>query len=221
MSFFKNLKSIFTNQTDESTAKNNKEKITLEKESIPDEIITFKKETVPDEIITKVNETSDMQETVVEKPSNKLMVTYLTGLNFEGRQKLLKKIVKEMKDNDEFAEYYGGDTNAMIKDSYMYDEKVWELESEFIFNLSLKAEPDNAFDKNAIQVLYEDESVLGYIPRKDCEEIHANTSELSKVAVTGTIVGGKYKFLDMNDSGDEVVRTKTVDYNLDLMLEFT
>lgn len=79
----------------------------------------------------------------------------------------------------------------------------------------MRAEPDNAYDENAIQVIYEDQ-IIGYVPKEAAIKIHSKTSDVGKISVHTEVKGGKYKFLTMDEHGNDKVRIESTDYNLDL-----
>ena len=169
---------------------------------------------IEDEIFEEVKK----PETIPEPIDNRekvLIHTYVTGLKYEGRTKILKDYIKEMIESG-MIEPYGGRTTAEIKEELMYtDDVIWEVEEEVIPYITVIDEPDNEFDSEAMAVyLYDDK--IGYVP-KDClnriKDLRVNAELTGAVAI---IKGGKYKYVD----DEEKLRTKTKTYHLDLVISF-
>lgn len=59
----------------------------------------------------------------------------------------------------------------------------------------LVPEPDNPYDKNAIQVIV-GECLIGYIPREKCLEVQKILDEGRLINVAYEITGGKYKLIE-------------------------
>lgn len=151
----------------------------------------------------------------------------VVGLKYEGRQAKLKKLINQLKKDDYFYEKYDGLTNKEIKDDYSYtdeDDPIWELTNEYLPYSTIKSEPTNPYDSNAIAVYIgenEDESFqVGYLPSEDAARIQDLIKKATLIDVDAKIRGGKYKYFDFDDFGDEKVMTGNKDYSLSLTIDF-
>lgn len=146
----------------------------------------------------------------------------VVGLNYEGRRKILKDIIKQYKEYGMFMyEPYDGLTNKEILEDY-YDERIYEI-SEGLRDCAIEKEDDNPYDPDALKVLVKDLSGkyhhIGYVPSEHTVEIR-NLMDKYRMQVDSFITGGKYKEVDINDAGEEVVRTRTSEYGLNLDVSF-
>lgn len=113
-----------------------------------------------------------VKDTESESDTKKIAIhSIVVGLKYEGRQAKLKKLINQLKKDDYFYEKYDGLTNKEIKDDYSYtdeDDPIWELTNEYLPYSTIKSEPTNPYDSNAIAVYIgenEDESFqVGYLP---------------------------------------------------------
>ena len=137
--------------------------------------------------------------------------SYLTGLNYEGRQAKLKKFAEQ---EAIYQDKYQGLSGKELREQLEYDI-VWEYDL-FEVDIELEHESDNKHDSNAIAVYVtiDDEEVkVGYIPKND-NEYFLDIMENSSWIAYGTIKGGKFKELDW----DEKIKTQTKNYSMDITL---
>lgn len=166
---------------------------------------------VPKELTTNIK---------IKEPVKRIVFT-ATGINYEGRRKVVSKIVNDMKKEDYFKhETYEGMTNReILEDGY----RVYELSAEAFPGVSIKKEDDNPFDKNAIKVIiydiHGDPHHIGYIPAKYCVEIRDYISKY-RTLVASTITGGKYKDVIYDDYGDEKVKVFNSKYGVKVTISF-
>ena len=164
----------------------------------------------------EISEEVKKPETIPEPIDNRekiLIHTYVTGLKYEGRTKILKDYIKEMIESG-MIEPYGGRTTAEIKEELMYtDDVIWEVEEEIIPYITVIDEPDNEFDNQAMAVYLYD-AKIGYIPKKDLKRIKDLRTNAELVDVLATVKGGRYKYVD----DEEKLRTKSKDYYVNLVL---
>lgn len=137
--------------------------------------------------------------------------SYLTGLNYEGRQAKLKKFIYQETVNQD---KYQGLTGKDLREQLEYDI-VWEYDF-FEVDIELVPEPDNQHDSNAIAVyadIDEEEVKLGYIPSEDNEYFLDIMDNFSCIPY-GTIKGGKFKELDW----DNKIKVRNKNYSMDITL---
>ncbi|MGJ7857171.1 HIRAN domain-containing protein, partial [Staphylococcus aureus] len=100
----------------------------------------------------------------------KVEIFDVVGLNYEGRRKELKKLIKKMKTNDAFFFLYSDLKGNELKEELLYEDKVYEIpDYEVIPGVFLQKEPDNPYDENAIKVMISNEYSefhVGYVPRE-------------------------------------------------------
>lgn len=140
----------------------------------------------------------------------------VAGTSFH--QPAIKKAIKVAKENSfYFDEKYDGMTNKNILED-TYDEPVFEFDSPFFSNCSLKLEPDNKYDPEAIAI-YIESFFVGHVPEKDFSEgkkyiynqLTGGLKENQQLNLSVSLRGGKYKI----NRGDEKVETGESDYKLD------
>lgn len=133
-------------------------------------------------------------------------------------QNAIKKAIKEAKENNYyFDEKYDGMTNKEILEN-TYDEPVFEYSNGLFPNGSLKLEPENEHDPNAIAI-YIDSFLVGYVPEKNFSEgkkyiynqLTGGLKHNQNLNFSVTLRGGKYKI----NRNDEKVDTGESDYKLD------
>lgn len=130
------------------------------------------------------------------------------------RQAQIKKIVNEYL----IEEYeYEGLTNKEIKEDYFFD-KVWQHEPIEV-NLTLENEPTNKYNNQAVKVMIGDYHV-GYIPDVKLKKYYRLLESKGIKHAYGTIRGGKFKWVDTDDYGNDKVRTDSYDYSVFATIEF-
>lgn len=161
------------------------------------------------------------------KPKKIAIHSIVVGMKYEGRQAKLKKLINQLKKDDYFYEKYDGLTNKEIKEDYSFTDEsdpIWELNDEYLPYSTIKPEPNNHYDSNAIAVYIgenEGESFqVGYLPSEDAARIQDLIKKGTLMNVEAKIRGGKFKYIDSDDFGDEKVMTGNKDYSLSLTLNF-
>ncbi|NGB68157.1 restriction endonuclease [Staphylococcus aureus] len=149
----------------------------------------------------------------------KVEIFDVVGLNYEGRRKELKKLIKKMKNNDDFFFLYSDLKGNELKEELLYEDKVYEISDyEVIPGVFLQKEPDNPYDENAIKVMISNEYSefhVGYVPREYASRLANHMDNI--VSCNAYINGGKYKTLDYLE---EKIVTKESDYGLRVHLEY-
>ncbi|HCZ1934119.1 TPA: HIRAN domain-containing protein [Staphylococcus aureus] len=149
----------------------------------------------------------------------KVEIFDVVGLNYEGRRKELKKLIKKMKNNDDFFFLYSDLKGNELKEELLYEDKVYEISDyEVIPGVFLQKEPDNPYDENAIKVMISNEYSefhVGYVPREYASRLVNRMDNI--VSCNAYINGGKYKTLDYLE---EKIVTKESDYGLRVHLEY-
>lgn len=171
---------------------------------------------------------SNVKDTESDPKNKKIAIhSIVVGMKYEGRQAKLKKLINQLKKDDYFYEKYDGLTNKEIKDDYSYTDEsdpIWELDDEYLPYSTIKPEPNNHYDSNAIAVYIgenEGESFqVGYLPSEDAARIQDLIKKGTLINVEAKIRGGKFKYIDSDDFGDEKVMTGNKDYSLSLTLDF-
>lgn len=140
----------------------------------------------------------------------------IAGTSFH--QPAIKKAIKEAKEHSfYFDEKYNGMSNKEILEE-TFDEPIFEFEGAPFTDCSLKLEPDNKYDPEAIAV-YVGSFLVGYIPEKDFSEgkkyiygqLTGGLKENQELNPSASLRGGKYKI----NRGDEKVEIGESDYKLD------
>lgn len=138
----------------------------------------------------------------------------VAGTYIAERQKVIKKFVKsEIK--GEYIEAYGGLKTKDIKDVLYEDLEVYEVPEDYTWKneITLEKEPDNEYDKNAIKVILNGYSRIGYVPKKQNVEIGKILEENKNINTEMLITGGKYKLWD----GEEL-ETDEEDYEVSIKI---
>lgn len=122
MSIWRSIVKLFT-----------EEKQTVPKQIVEEPVVTLKNATESEKTVLSV---SDGDETKSDQNAKREIISsHLTGLNYEGRKKILKGIISEYKSLDLFNELYEGKNNRDIKGDGIYDSKIWELNSAYIYTM--------------------------------------------------------------------------------------
>lgn len=142
----------------------------------------------------------------VNMPPVKKISFKVAGITFEGRQEIIKKMVKEAI-SEGIIEPYDGMTNREIIECG-YD--VYETENVKLKNIRL--EPTEFEGKDAIEIYIEhlvdeEQIMVGYVPKKQVQEVLSlieqfNTDEY-KLKTDALLVGGKCKVIEYDEEKDE------------------
>lgn len=141
------------------------------------------------------------------------------GVTFENEdgkniQSIIKKEIKELKDNDLIGEKYEGYTNAEIKEM---DLNVQEY-SDVIFDVKLVE--DTFEGKLCVKVYIETEQGsyvhVGYMPKNLLNQYKQYKTDNDKLIGIATLTGGRYKYCNYDDEDYEEgkIETKQLDYGL-------
>lgn len=130
----------------------------------------------------------------------------VAGITFEGRQDVIKKMVKDAI-SEGIIEPYDGMTNREIIECG-YD--VYETENVKLKNIRL--EPTEFEGKDAIEIytehlVDEEQIMVGYVPKKQVQEVLSlmeqfNTGDY-KLKVDALLVGGKCKVIEYDEEKDK------------------
>lgn len=112
-------------------------------------------------------------------------------------QSIIKCIVKDIKEELDSDDLYEGLTKKEILDELENncDNRIYEINDESFFDISLVPDPTNEFDSKAIKIVSDEYGHLGFVPRDLTDLIHERLKYPIK-AVYCTITGGKYKYYD-------------------------
>ena len=142
----------------------------------------------------------------VNMPPIKKISFNVAGITFDGKQEVIKKMVKEAI-SEGIIEAYDGMTNREILD-YGYD--VYEAEDVKLKNIRL--EPTEFEGKDAIEIYIEhlvdeEQIMVGYVPKKQVQEVLSlmeqfNTGDY-KLKVDALLVGGKCKVIEYDEEKDK------------------
>ena len=125
----------------------------------------------------------------------------------------LSEALKWAKDTEQIDPYEGATAEDIHEEMIDEDDPIYETDlTECVEGISLIPEPDNKYDPNAIKVgitINGKDFFIGYVPSDWTEHVQSTLNKLKakkqNVALTGHLIGGKYKFLDLDDH----VRTKS------------
>lgn len=150
----------------------------------------------------------------------------VVGIKYEGRKKKLKDLIKELLEEDYYYSFQGFTNNEIKEMSYMYsyDSPLYEIEDESLPYCEIVPEPDNPYDSNAVAVFVgrseHDKFQVGYLPKSDAERIKDLINNGEIVNSDAIITGGRYKFVETDEYGEEKLRSRTKDYLLNIEIVF-
>lgn len=156
-----------------------------------------------------------------KETSTNRLVFPVVGLNYEGRQETLTKIVNEYQEAGKFTSkpYQGLTDDEILKNTYK--RRVYELNRARITECYLIKEDNNKYDPNALMVWIRDikgnEHHIGYVPREMCEEIRSFMNGMT-LKVFCIVTGGRYKFVDSFGDNDKELFTSKDDYGLKIYI---
>ena len=140
----------------------------------------------------------------------------VAGTFIEARQKVIKDFVKnEIKEG---MKAYDGLTTKEIKTQRYKNIEIYEVPEDEKWDkdyFRLEKEPDNEYDKNAIKVILNDFSKIGYIPKEKTLQVGKLIDDNKILSMYFSITGGKYKLWDGEDletDEDEYSVTLTINY---------
>ncbi|WP_353422062.1 HIRAN domain-containing protein [Staphylococcus simulans] len=143
----------------------------------------------------------------------------VVGLNYDDRGNRLKKMISDMKKNEEFIYLYEGLKRSELINELEFGGKLFEIANyESIPGVYLERDTDNPYDTNAIKVIISNEYgkfIVGYVPRENATAINQYVENIN--TCTAYIYGGKYKEFDWIE---EKLVTKEKPYGLNLMISY-
>lgn len=156
----------------------------------------------------------------VPESSTKEAVVYVTGTAYHKKE--INELVEDLTnvllyESDSYSE-----SKKELLDEGIYDEddKIWQFEPSVI-EVKIVPEPDNKYDKNALQVygLGSDDTpyLIGYIPKENISEI--NEAMKAGTAMTMKISGGKYKYISTDEDGNEILKRGSADYHFNIIFK--
>lgn len=131
----------------------------------------------------------------------------------EDIQKLIKGFVKQEIEMQDYS--YDGMTN---KEIFECGKEVYEADIDGCDEISFVPEPDNPYDPNAIKVIHDEIGHIGYVPADMAKRVSDIIS--SDYDIEWKLVGGKYKYVDIDDFGEEKVKTETLTYGISIDLYY-
>lgn len=140
----------------------------------------------------------------------------VAGTFVEARQKIIKNFVKnEIKEG---MKAYDGLTTKEIKTQRYENIEIYEVSEDEKWDkdyFRLEKEPDNEYDKNAIKVILNDFSKIGYIPKEKTLQVGKLINDNKILSMYFSITGGKYKLWDGED-----LETDEEEYSITLTINY-
>lgn len=137
----------------------------------------------------------------------------LVGTELGNRDELIQRTVKNyLKDNSLWGTYEGLTSNEIKESLATKEEPIWEFSSFESFDVILVKEHNNKFEENAISVRLLTGETIGYISKNDFDKLDKISTRI--LSIEAQIRGGKYKYVDYNDFGDEKIVTDSIKYSL-------
>lgn len=140
----------------------------------------------------------------------------VAGTFIEARQKVIKDFVKnEIKEG---MKAYDGLTTKEIKTQRYKNIEIYEVPEDEKWDkdyFRLEKEPDNEYDKNAIKVILNDFSKIGYIPKEKTLQVGKLIDDNKILSMYFSITGGKYKLWDGED-----LETDEEEYSIALTINY-
>ncbi|WP_338939554.1 HIRAN domain-containing protein [Fusobacterium nucleatum] len=140
----------------------------------------------------------------------------VAGTFVEARQKIIKNFVKnEIKEG---MKAYDGLTTKEIKTQRYENIEIYEVSEDEKWDkdyFRLEKEPDNEYDKNAIKVILNDFSKIGYIPKEKTLQVGKLIDDNKILSMYFSITGGKYKLWDGED-----LETDEEEYSITLTINY-
>lgn len=143
----------------------------------------------------------------------------VVGLNYDNRRSRLKKMINDMKKNEEFIYLYEDLKRSELIDELEFGGKLFEIANfESVPGVYLERDIDNPYDTNAIKVNISNDYGkfnVGYVPKEIAIVINQYIENIN--TCTAYIYGGKYKEFDWIE---EKLVTKEKPYGLNLMISY-
>ncbi|MDT2849537.1 phage holin family protein [Vagococcus carniphilus] len=144
------------------------------------------------------------------------------------KQQLLFETIQNLKANNFFSSYYAGVTNDDLVNNFEeYEERnIFELYDNLIPNTYAKVLYDPKSDSNRIGIFLgttgdnQDEMMLGFIALEDSYKADLLLKKYANIQVFPTILGGTYKRVYRNRSGEIKIIKDFINYDLTISLAF-
>lgn len=143
----------------------------------------------------------------------------VTGIDYDGRDKVLKGLARELEEMQGFDnnELYEGYSNKEIKDNLDYNQKIYKYGKLVIDYVQLLPDDENEYDKNAVKVLIgneeDDLKFIGYVPKGKAKKVRTLLED-KEVVINAELYGGKFKYLDTDDEGEDVIENDFMEYKV-------
>lgn len=165
----------------------------------------------------KENSTSGDVKIIKENKKPKQTTYYfkLAGTNVGNREEIIQKTAKEYIKNGLIWGRYDGLTSKEMKELFpTEDDPIWEVSLLETIPIVLVREPNNKFDKTAISVQLKTGEKIGYIAQKDIDMVNSISNRI--ISVKAHIEGGKYKYVDYDEFGNDKLITGNTKYNFNI-----
>lgn len=166
-----------------------KEKEPISKKSSPDTGISYNTSPL-NRIAEQRNTATTTTTTTSDKPLQRAFIkTYVTGLNYEGRQGIIASWKENM-----YEPYDGMTTKEMKAENYgIFYKYPKDYETDA---LTFEPEPTNKYDSNAVKVIHKEMGFIGYIPKEDNVRLLKLLESKVPFYVDSEVYGGQYKDVD-------------------------
>lgn len=144
------------------------------------------------------------------------------------KQEILFNTIQKLKQNNFFTNYYAGVTNEdLITHFEEYEERnIFELYDNMIPNTYAKVLYDIQSDANRVGIFMgtsgeeQEDEMLGFIALEDSYKADLLLKKYSNIQVFPTILGGTYKRVYKNKSGNIKIIKDFINYDLTISLAF-
>lgn len=145
-----------------------------------------------------------------EMPKYNYEKFYVAGVHF--RQDAIESLPHIIDENYKSSSARKYENECIYDKVYKYDFHYYDL------NLDIQHEPDNPEDPDAMKVMINNVHV-GYIKRDDLDRFDV-LANIGPKGVVIDILGGNYKLLDYDDSGNPVLTSGREDYYIILTFRY-
>ncbi|WP_195917738.1 exonuclease domain-containing protein [Lactococcus petauri] len=159
------------------------------------------------------NQFIDNQVSEITEKSKKTTYYFdLAGTEVGNRDETIQRVAKKYVKEGLIWGKYDELTTREIKDMFpTEDDPIWEISILESIDVNLYREPNNQSDKDAVSVRLKTGEVIGYIEKKDIETFNEISNQIT--SIKAHFKGGKYKYVDYDDFGDEKIVTGYTKYN--------
>lgn len=136
----------------------------------------------------------------------------LVGTDVDERQQLIQNVAKNYIKDGLIWGKYDDLSPKEIKELFpTEDNPIWEVSSLESIDVNLKREPNNKSDNNAISVRLPTDELIGYIDIQEIDKLNNISNRI--LSIKAYFEGGKYKYVDFDEWGDEKIKTGNKKYN--------